>query len=72
MRASEKDLLVKIQFLNDEIDQKHQFCQVMSHLMDFFQESKFSKLLSCFCMSASLARENLRGLRENLKHKIPT
>jgi hypothetical protein len=36
------------------------------------QQLNFCKLVSLFCDSVSFVRQNLRGLREGLKHKIPT
>ena len=43
----------------------------MGVLVNFIiQELIFCNIAQLFCLSVSLLRENLRELRQNLKHKI--
>ena len=63
----------KLQFLNNEIDQKTNFgnCQMAIFVFKVYKLFTITLLLAVVnLMSVSLVRENRRGLREKLKHKI--
>ena len=49
-----------------------QFSKIDVLVNFIIQQLNFSKLASLFCDSVSFVRQNLRGLREVLTHKIPT
>ena len=55
--------------LNDKMDQNTNFAKLPSASVNFVIKNwSFGKLLSFFCASVSLVKENLRGLRENLNY----
>ena len=56
--------------LQDKIDQKAKHQMAIFIIYKLFTIAQLLALL--VFVSVSLVRENLRGLRENLKHKIPT
>jgi hypothetical protein len=59
--------------LNDGLDQNKKFAVFSCLTVNLtIQELKFGKIAQLFFVSVSLLRENLRGLRENLRHKIWT
>jgi hypothetical protein len=63
--------LEQLEFKLEKIIQKKGHL-ALGILVNFvIQELNFCQIAQPFCMSVSLVRENLRGLKEILKHKIP-
>ena len=63
----------KLQLLNNEIDQNTHFDKFPSAKWLFlYKFTSYLQLLNFWILSVSLVRENLKGFRENLRHKIWT
>ena len=76
-KMTKADQFTKLQFLNNKIDQNANFVKLPSAKSLFLNKSKSFLMIAQFLilpffMSVSLVRENLRGLRTGIKHKIPS